>query len=206
MKQGLQEIITRIHQDAVDDSEAELRRLTEADEAARLRERQIAEGDYEKHHESLLKQLQLEELRLMERLQGRFQREVLEYQQELVDGIFNSAGDKLRAMSPSVFAALLHTVLQDLQGSYRLRLGAMSAHMLDAEAVAAISAQYENVEIRLSKNTLPHSSGFILFNDETEYNFIFEELLGLVKEEQGAAIYMEIFSAWQSTTSELQMP
>jgi V/A-type H+-transporting ATPase subunit E len=195
MLTGIHAIVQKIHIDAESDSADRYTRIKNSVDTKISAESTAQQDDYVKQREALFKHNELEYARMLERHTSRLNRELLAYQYELVDEIFNMAVSKLRNISKSEFEALLKSSVKGLHGKYTLTLGELSQHMLTAAEVDEVIKECTNLEIAFSKNTVPAKSGFILRDDRVEFNCLFEDLMDDIKNEQTAAIMNEVFGS-----------
>jgi len=146
-----------------------------------------------KQRDVLLKHNEHEYARRLEYQRSRLNRELLLYQNELTDEIFDIAVAKLREVTNDEFTMMFKSTVKWLTGSYMLHLGAMSEGKLNDRALEEAMGETEGLFIKLSPETIPCKSGFALRNDNVELNFIFEDVIEDVKKDNAAAIMKEVF-------------
>jgi len=149
--------------------------------------------DSNKQHEVLKKHNEHEYARRLEYQRSRLNRELLVYQHELTDEIFDMAVVKLRSVSDDEFSMMFKTAVKGMKGSYTLYLGALSEGKLNSRALADTAAENEGLDITLSPETIVQKSGFVLRDNRVEYDHLFEDLVEDMKSERTAAIMKEVF-------------
>jgi len=147
----------------------------------------------EKQREILKKHHEHEYARRLERQRSRLNRELLTYQQELIDEIFDAAAVKLRDSSADEYSKIFKTAVKGLSGSYTLHLGALSEGRLETRAIEDATEANRGLKIVLSNERIPHKSGFTLSSDKVEYDCLFEDLVEDLKSERAAAVMKEVF-------------
>ena len=155
----------------------------------------------EKHNE-------LEYARLFERMNSRLNREILTYQHNLIDEIFDMAALKLRNASKDEFTDMFKAAVKELSrnsngdnsggnnprgGSFTLYLGERSKGKLDKTEIENNNININDITIALSDEFIPKKSGFVLRDDRVEYNCLFEDLIEDKKTGQSASILKEVF-------------
>ena len=193
MKVGIQAIINKINEDAERDSGERYAQIKGDVDALVGEENAIFRNDYQKRRDILIKQNEHEYRNLFERIRSRLNRELLVYQHELADEIFALAVQKLRGASDGEFYGMFKAVAQGLEGSFTLRLGALSKGKLDARKVKEAVAGTAKLSITLCDEEMPNKSGFLLDDGRVEYNCLFEDLIEDKKSAQSASIMKEVF-------------
>ena len=193
MKAGIQAIIQKINADAEEHGAAQYAQIKNNIDAEISSGNKIYSDDFAKRREMLKKHNELEYARLLERLSSRLYREVLSYQHNLINEIFDMAAEKLKNAPPEEFAEMFKSVIKNLKGSYVLYLGEYSVNKLGEAEIAKIIKRRRTIEIALSEEFIPHKSGFILSDDRVEYNCLFEDLIEDKKSRQTALIMQELF-------------
>ena len=151
-----------------------------------------------KRREMLLKNNEHEYDRMYERMVSRVNRELLTYQHNLTDEIFDMAVMKLRNVSEEEFSDMFKIAVSGLKGKFILYIGELSKYKLNADDISRIIKENDGIEIVLSGEFIPKKSGFVLRDDRVEYNCLFEDLIEDRKNEQAALILKEIFGDSES--------
>jgi len=146
-----------------------------------------------KQREVFRKHNEHEYARRIEYQRSRLNRELLLYEHELTDEIFDMAVEKLHVASNDEFTTMFKSAVKWLTGNYTLHLGELSEGRLSANALEEAMKETEGLIITLSPETIPDKSGFVLRNEIVEFNHIFEDLIEDVKKDNAAAIMKEIF-------------
>jgi vacuolar-type H+-ATPase subunit E/Vma4 len=155
------------------------------------------DGEINKRMETLKKYNELEYDRMTERLASRLNREILTYQHILIDEIFDMAVLKLKQASKEEFKNMLGAIIEQLEGSFTLYFGELSADKLGKEETERLIGE-KNAEIVVGDTFIPKKSGFILADAQIEYNCLFEDLIEDKKNEQTALILKEVFGDSQN--------
>ena len=193
MRAGTQAIIMKIIEDAQKDGGERYSQIKDAIDHEIDAENALHLYESDKQHEVLRKHTKHEYARRLEYQRSRLNRELLVYQHELSDEIFDLAVEKLREATNEEFSKMLSTAVSGLRGSYILCLGALSVGKLDKRALEKAVQSNEGLKIGLGSETIPHKSGFVLRDDRVEYDHLFEDLMEDIKSERSAAIIKEIF-------------
>lgn len=193
MKAGIQSIIDNISLDAERRKSERYAQIADAVDGEIEKENAVFLEELEKRREQLIKNNELELARRQERIKSRFHREVLVYQNELTDSIFDMAVNKLRGISKEVFQEMVLGSLNGLSGAFTLKLGSLSADWLEAATIEKAAQMNEALNVSVSEETVPNKSGFILTDDRVEYNCLFEDLIEDKKSELTADILHEVF-------------
>jgi len=193
MKAGVQAIIQKIQIDAEEHSnERRTQIMTEIDEEIVSQNADFV-SEIERRRDMLVKHNQHEFSRLKERLGSRLNRELLTYQHDLLNEIFDMAIEKLRNASEKEFYDMFCATIKGLKGNFTLYMGELSEGKLDASKVREALEGEHNLEIALSTETIYHKSGFVLRDNRIEYDCLFEDLIDDMKNEQIASILKEVF-------------
>ena len=150
-------------------------------------------NDLSKRRVMLIKNNDHDYARMLERMLSRLHREILTYQHDLINEIFNMAVAKLRTVSREEFADMLKTAVKGLNGSFTLYLGELSGGMIGAAEIENAVKDNNTVKIELSGDTIPEKSGFVLRDDRVEYNCLFEDMMEDKKNSHTAEILKEVF-------------
>ena len=193
MKTGIHAIIMKISDDAQEHSSERYSQITGAIDSEVDGIIAVFREEQNKQRDVLLKHNEHEYARRLEYQRSRLNRELLLYQNELTDEIFDIAVAKLREVTNDEFTMMFKSTVKWLTGSYMLHLGAMSEGKLNDRALEEAMGETEGLFIKLSPETIPCKSGFALRNDNVELNFIFEDVIEDVKKDNAAAIMKEVF-------------
>ncbi|MCL2518185.1 MAG: hypothetical protein FWF15_06435 [Oscillospiraceae bacterium] len=192
MKTGIQAIIHKINVDAEEHSNDHRGQMKEEIDEEINHDTAVYLGDLSKRSEMLKKHNEIQYMRLHERLSSRLNREILTYQRNLINEIFDKAISKLREASDKEFTDMFNSAVANLKGKYTLYLGELSKGKLD-DAAIAVAIENAGADITLSGETIPKKSGFVLKDDRVEYNCLFEDLIEDKKNEQAALVLKEVF-------------
>jgi len=195
MKAGIQAIIQKINIDAEQHSNSRREQIMNDIDEEINGANIIHQNELAKRREMLIKHNEREYARLFERMSSRLNREILTYQHNLIDGIFDMAVSKLRNASDEELSDMFKAAVRDLKGSFILYVGELSKSRLDINNIEKIIKEKENdgLDIVLSPETIPKKSGFVLSDDRVEYNCLFEDLIEDMKNGQAASILKEVF-------------
>jgi vacuolar-type H+-ATPase subunit E/Vma4 len=196
MKTGIQAIIQKIDIEAEqhgNERRDQIKHEIDEEINARL---ELYHEEMDKRRELFQKHSEREYLRLLERLSSKVSRDVLTYQHNLIDQIFDMAAQKLRDCPAGEFAAMFGAAVKGFKGKFTLFLGEYSDGMLDQAAIdkAVKSGGGGGLEITLDSQKITGKSGFVMEDDRVEYNCLFEDLIEKMKNEQAAAILEEVFA------------
>jgi len=194
MKAAIQTIINRINEEAQRDSEARFEELQNNIEETIARENEFVRENLLKRRELVIRHNEQEYVRLLEHLSSRYSRDILAYQHTLVDEIFTLAVEKLIAAPAEELLSLIADSVKTLQGKFTLYLGELSASKVDRSRVAAALGEHPGLEIVIHDEVIWSKSGFLLRNDQVEYNSLFEDLVEDKRNEQSALILKEVFA------------
>jgi hypothetical protein len=195
MKAGIQAIIRKINADAERHAgERYAQQKSEIDEKIAA-EIMAYSNELAKRRELQKKHNEHEYILLIDRLKGRLGRELLTYQHSLTDEIFDMAAAKLKKASKQEFFEMFKAVIKILRGRFDLQLGELSEGMLNKKDVelALEETGRADIEINWSGGLIPKKSGFVLGNEQIEYNCLFEDLISDKKNGQAALVMKEVF-------------
>jgi len=193
VKSGTQAIIMRINEDAQQHGHERYMQIKEAIDQEIDDENLIYHEDADKQREVLRKHSEHEYARRLEYQRSRLNREMLVYQHELTNEIFDMAVAKLRDLSEKEFFEMLSSALKGLTGSFVLHLGELSRGKLDEYALEKVTEDNAGLEIVLCPATMPDKSGFVIRNGRVEYDHLFENLVEDIKSRRTAEIMREVF-------------
>ena len=193
MKAGIQTIIMKISEDAQEHGNERYMQIKNAIDSEIGDENAMHHDETGKQREVFRKHNEHEYLRRLEYQRSRLNRELLVYQHELADEVFDMAVAKLRDVSNDEFSEMLKAAGKGLKGSFMMYLGALSADKLNSGAIEKAMEANTGLEIILSSEMIPQKSGFILRDERVEYNHLFEDLVEDIKSERTAAILKEVF-------------
>ena len=190
---GVQAIIQKINSDAEQHGNERYTQLTNDIDDEINKENAFYREEFDKRREMLIKHNEFEYMRLHERLSSRLHRELLTYQRDLLDEIFEMAIYKLRNASKIEFSDMFKAAVNGLEGSYILYIGALSEGRIDTRTIEETVKENKGLDITLDAMTIANKSGFVLADDRVEYNCLFEDLIEDKKIEQAAAVLKEVF-------------
>jgi len=193
VKAGVQAIIAKINEDANRDSSDKFAQTKDAIDLEIDGENALFREDMDKQREVLEKHTAHEYARRLEYQRSRLNRELLVYQHELTDEIFDMVVLKLREVANDEFSIMFQAAVKGLKGSYTLLAGELSAGKLNGRALGGAMGDNVGLDLALSSETIPGKSGFVLRDDRVEYNNLFEDLVEDMKHERAAAILKEVF-------------
>ena len=193
MKTGVHSIIQKINADAEQHGSERYTQIKNEIDDVIHKENTFYREELDKRREILKNHNEHEYERLLERLSSRLNRELLTYQSELLDEIFDMAVCKLRDASEKEFYDMFKSAVNGLKGRFTLYLGEFSKGKLDNSKVTEMIKENQGLEIIASTDTIPQKSGFILVDDRVELNSLFEDIIEDKKNEQAAAILKEVF-------------
>ena len=193
MKSGTQAIIMKINEDAQQHGHERYMQIKEAIDQEIDDENLIYHEDADKQREVLRKHSEHEYARRLEYQRSRLNREMLVYQHELTNEIFDMAVAKLRDLSEKEFFEMLSSALKGLTGNFVLHLGELSRGKLDEYALEKVTEDNAGLEIVLCPATMPDKSGFVIRNERVEYDHLFENLVEDIKSRRTAEIMREVF-------------
>jgi len=193
MRSGTQAIINKINEDALRHGGERYSQVASAIDSEVDGEIALYREELDKQREVLRKHNEHEYARRLEYQRSRLNRELLLYQHELTDEIFDIAVEKLRDVTNDEFTLMFKSAVKWLTGSYTLHLGELSKGKLSDQAIEEAMGETEGLFITLDPATIPGKSGFKLRNENVEYNHIFEDVIEDVKKDNAAAIIKEVF-------------
>jgi len=199
VKEGVQAIIQQINQDAEKHSNERYVEIESKVDVEIENENAFYRNELDKRCEMLKKHNDLEYLRLRERLSSRLNRELLTYQRDLLDEIFDMASRKLQNASSKDFSDMFSEAIKGLKGNFILYLGELSKGKLNNQIIKQALVKNRDLQISLSSVLIPHKSGFVLSDNRVEYNCLFEDLIEDKKIEQAASVLKEVFLEGQFT-------
>jgi len=193
MKAAMQAIIMKINEDADQHGRERYAQIKNAIDSEIESENSLHLEESDKQHEILRKHNEHEHARRLEYQRSRLNRELLIYQHELTNEIFEKAVSKLREISGDEFSIMFKAAVKGLKGNYVLHLGSLSEGKLDGNALGDAIGDNVGLDIALSPDAAPGKSGFLLNDNRVEYDHLFEDLVEDMKSEQSAAIMKEVF-------------
>jgi len=193
MKAGIQAIIMKINEEAGQHSSERYAQIKSSIDREIDEELALFTADSDKQRDVLDKHNQHEHARRLEYQRSRLNRELLLYQQQLTDEIFNMAVDKLKNLPDADFQKMFMTAVSGLEGSFTLHLGALSERRLGPGVIDEAMRLNKGLKVALSPETIPLKSGFIIRDSRVEYNHMFEDLVEDMKSSHAAAIMKEVF-------------
>ena len=193
MKAGVQAIIRKIGDDARQHSHERYEQIKSTVDEEIDGENAMYSEESHKQLEAFRMHNEYEYERRLEYQRSRLNREMLVYQHELIDELFEMTVARLREISGDEFVKILGDGVKGLEGSYILHLGEYSAGRIDELRLKEVTERNHGLEITLSAETIARKSGFILRDDRVEYNHLFEDLIEDMKNEKTATLMKEIF-------------
>ncbi|SPT62690.1 Uncharacterised protein [Aerococcus viridans] len=114
----------------------------------------------------------------------------LQAKQALLEKVYNQAIVELQQLSSEEFTGFIKNALNQVAGTENLTLtvGEFSQHQFDADQVKAL-----NPSIQLDDTFLAKRSGFILSNEEVDYNFTFESIIDQKKKALAPKLVKQAF-------------
>jgi DNA gyrase/topoisomerase IV subunit A len=195
MRAGLQAIIMKISEDAQQYGNERYSQIKNAIDSDIDAENKVYQEEFNKQREILRRHNKHEYMRRLEYQRSRLNRDLLLYQNGLIDEICEMAVAKLRNASSYEFTVMFKSAVKRLYGSYILHLGELSIGKLDDNAIGDAMKETEGLSISLSSEAIAGKSGFALRNENVEFNNIFEDLIEDVKKNNAAAIIKEVFGS-----------
>jgi len=193
MKDGIHAIIRKIQTDAEEHGgEYYERRKNIIDEEIN-NEKSVYLYESDKRREMLKKNNGHEYNRMTERTISRLNREILSYQHDLINEIFDMAVSKLREVSKKESSDMFRAAVRGLNGRFILYLGEYSKDKIDITEIGKAAKENHGLDIVLSAETIPDKSGFVLRDNRVEYNCLYEDLIEDMKNERAALILKEVF-------------
>lgn len=114
----------------------------------------------------------------------------LQAKQALLEKVYTQAIVELQQLSSEEFTSFIKGALSQVADTKNLTLtvGELSQHQFDAEQVNALSQP-----IKLAEAFIPKRSGFILSNEEVDYNFTFESIIDQKKKTLAPKLVKQAF-------------
>ena len=195
MREGIQAIIRQIDTDAAQHSDERYLRLKAQTDREIERENALFLEELEQRRDVLLTTNKLELQHRLERYSRRLNRELLSYRRELLDEIFSDTAHKLAAISDEEYMEIFAAAIKDLVGNYVVSIGERSREKLNATVIkkVLVSMNKTRIGITVKPGFIPKKSGFVLTDGHIEYNYLFEDLIEDIKNEQSALILKEVF-------------
>ena len=193
MKAGIHAIIMKIRDDAEQHGNERYAHIKDAINREIEDENAMYSEESDKQREVFSKHNEHEYSRRLEYQRSRLNREMLVYQHELIDEIFDAAVEKLKAVPDGELFAMLKAAVRGMEGTYILHSGELSAGRLDDYVVKEAAKANTGLNITLSTETIPGKSGFALRDDRVEYDFLFEDLVEDLKSERITTIIKDVF-------------
>ena len=193
MKAGIQAIIMKINEEAGLHSGERYEQIKGSIDREIDDELALLTSDSNKQRDVLDKHNKHEHARRLEYQRSRLNRELLLYQQELTDGIFNMAVEKLKSLPDADFQKMFIKAVSGLKGSFTIHLGALSEGKLSAGTIDEASMLNTGLKISISPESIPMKSGFVIRDDRVEYDHLFEDMVEDMKSSHAAAIMKEVF-------------
>ena len=193
MKAGIHNIIMKIHEDAERHSGERFVQIKSLIDGEIEGENALYSEESGKQREVLTKHNEHEYARRLEYQRSRLNRELLIYQHELIDEIFDKVVAKLRDVSSSEFSGLFKIAVKKLKGSFIVYLGELSEGKIDNDTLQQAQRINAGLKMVLSTKTIPQKSGFMLSDERVEYNHLFEDLVEDLKSERTSTIMKEVF-------------
>ncbi|RPA65438.1 hypothetical protein EF384_00090 [Aerococcus agrisoli] len=170
----IQTLVNQVLARAEQEEQAKLQAFeTETDEALKKAKAQIDETTAnEKRHieEAEAKKLQTQKQSYLNTLRN----EKLQAKQALLDSVYQEAIVGLQQLSSEEFTGLIqgaYSQLDTLENA-ELKIGEFSQHQFDADQVRAI-----NDQVQIAAEFIPKRSGFIISQNDVDYNFTFEAII-----------------------------
>lgn len=193
MKAGIHAIIMKIRDDTEQHCNERYAHIKETIDREIEDENAMHSEESGKQREVFTKHNEHEYSRRLEYQRSRLNREMLVYQHELVDEIFDAAVAKLKAVPDNELSAMLKRATEGMEGNFTLHPGELSAKRIGGKDVEEAILDNDNLQISLSAETIPGKSGFVFRDDRVEYDFLFEDLVEDLKSERIATIIKDVF-------------
>jgi vacuolar-type H+-ATPase subunit E/Vma4 len=191
---GIHAIIQKIHEDTETHSGARFDELKNNADAETKHEDETFADELAKRREMLLAHNEHERSVLLDRLESRYNRDLLTYRQSLIDEVFDMAALKLASSSNEEFSRMFKNTVRGLSGDFTLFIGQLSEGKLDKRAIDEAMAENSGFKVIISPERIPDKGGFLLHDERIEYNCLFEDLIENMKNEQSAWILKEVFA------------
>ncbi|MCL2814764.1 MAG: hypothetical protein FWD23_09210 [Oscillospiraceae bacterium] len=198
IKEGVHAIIQKIGIDSQEHSGDYRKQRKNSTDEKISRENAVFLEDLAKRREMLKKNNEREYARMSERLVSRLRREILTYQHNLIDEIFDMAVSKLKNASKEEFTDMFKAAVKGLKGSFVLYMGELSTGKLDMAEIVKTAKENGGMEIAASSEVIPQKSGFVLRDERVEYNCLFEDLIEDKKNTQAASVLKEVFGDFKT--------
>ena len=195
MNAGVQSIIDHIRADAAAHSLQRIAQIRLDVDTEIEEENTLLREDIAKRQETLSAYHEQEYKKIVDRLERRMHRELLLYQHDLLDELFEMAAEKLRNASQSELMDMFQSSLKGLSGGFDMIVGALSKGKLDPAAIKEVTQDNRDLRITLREETIPGKGGFVLRNNRVEFNCLFEDLIEEIKAEHSATILIGVFGA-----------
>jgi len=192
MQDGIAEIIRKINADAEAHAAERYDEIKTDIDADVDKENHRYEEETRKRREGLVSHNNREYTRMLERINSRLNQEIIAYQNELTDEIFDAALQKLRGVARDEFTDMAINALAGLTGGFTIHLGELSDGKLDMESIER-HALANGLTVALSVKHIPYKSGFLFRDNRVEYNCLFEDLIAEMKTEMSAEVLKEVF-------------
>lgn len=115
--------------------------------------------------------------------------EKLEKKQDLLEKVYAQAIVELQQLSSEEFTSFIQGALNQVAAeNLTLTVGELSQHQFDADQVKAL-----NQPIQLAETFIPKRSGFVLSNEEVDYNFTFESIIDQKKKSLAPKLVKQAF-------------
>jgi hypothetical protein len=131
---------------------------------------------------------------LLDRLESRYNRDLLTYRQSLIDEVFDMAALKLASSTGEEFSRMFKNTVRGLEGDFTLFMGQLSEGKLDQRAIDEAMKENVGFKVTIDPERIPDKGGFLLHDERIEYNCLFEDLIEVMKNEQAAWILKEVFA------------
>ena len=203
MKAGIQAIIEKITEEAQEHSAGRYEQIKNDIDGEINGENVVYHNEQVKRREILIKNNEYEYARRFEQLGSRFNREILKYQHELTDEIFDMAVSKLKEAPKAEFLNMLKSAIRELarerrESGFTLYFGEFSCDKLEKAEIEKAVKDTGGVKISISSEFISKKSGFVISDDEVEYNCLFEDLIEDKKNELTAEIFTEVFGGFDA--------
>lgn len=119
--------------------------------------------------------------------------EKLKIKQSYIEQVLNKVQSKLDAVDAESFKSFTTDILKQFSDAKHLNLvlGEKSKGLIDDNWLSSINV--DGLDVSLSDKTVPNESGFLLEDENIEYNFLFSELIKNNKNEYIRQIDQKLF-------------
>ena len=119
--------------------------------------------------------------------------EKLKIKQSYIEQVLNKVQSKLDAIDAESFKSFTTDILKQFSDAKHLNLvlGEKSKGLIDDNWLSSINV--DGLDVSLSDKTVPNESGFLLEDENIEYNFLFSELIKNNKNEYIRQIDQKLF-------------